>query len=143
MKLTRVWASIISALILLVLDAGYIYTIKNGYLAMLRKIQGSNLVEINMYAIVFCYAFVIGGLILYVLPYAQKMIDTTETNSVMNKVYVAVIVGGLFGAIVYGIYNTTNMAIFKDFSLQFALFDIVWGSFLFYISTLVYLLLRK
>ena len=143
MILSRAWATIISAFILLVLDAGYIYTIKNGYLAMLRNIQGSNPVKINMYAIVFCYAFVIGGLILYVLPYAQKMIDTTETNSVMNKVYVAVIVGGLFGGIVYGIYNTTNMAIFKDFSLQFALFDIVWGSFLFYISTLVYLLLRK
>jgi len=35
------------------------------------------------------------------------------------------------------------MALFKDFSLQFALFDIVWGAFLYYVATLVYLLLRK
>ena len=140
---SKVWATIISAIILLVLDGGYIYTIKNGYFNMLRNIQGGRSVELNVYAIVLSYAFVIGGLTLCVLPYAQKMIDTSNSTSVMNKIYIAVVVGGLFGAIVNGIFNTTNMALFKDFSIQFALFDIVWGSFLYYIATLAYLLLRK
>ena len=142
--LSRVWASIISAIILLVLDAGYIYTIKNGYLGMVRKIQGGHSVELNVYAAILSYIFVIGGLILLVLPYAQKMMDTIGGNlSLMNKIYIAVVVGGLFGAIVYGVYNTTNMALFKGFSLQFALFDFVWGTFLYYVATLVYLLLRN
>jgi len=142
--LSRVWATIISAIILLVLDAGYIYTIKNGYFGMLRNIQGGHSVELNVYAAIFSYVFVIGGLTLFVLPYAQKMMDTIDGNlSVMNKIYIAVVVGGLFGAIINGVYNTTNMALFKNFSLQFALFDIVWGAFLYYVATLVYLLLRK
>jgi uncharacterized membrane protein len=144
MALSKVLATVISVIILLVLDAGYIYTIKNGYLNMVQNIQGGRSVKLSIYGAVMSYIFVVAGLAFYVLPYADKMMKVYEDGtSIMTKLYIAVTVGAFFGLIVYGVYNTTNMALFKEFSLQFALFDIVWGAFLYYISTFVYLLLRS
>lgn len=144
--LSKVWATIISVLILLVLDAGYIYAIKDGYMNMVKHIQGGHITQVNIYAAVLSYIFVVLGLVLYVLPYAEKIkltMNGVGRLSVTSKLYIAVVVGALFGAIVYGVYNTTNMALFKDFSLSFALFDIIWGSFLYLTSTFVYLLIVK
>lgn len=141
--LSKVWATLISILILLVLDAAYIYTIKDGYLNMVRHIQGGQVAHVHIYAVVLSYIFVVLGLVLYVLPYAEKIKSTMIELSLTNKLYIAVVVGALFGAIVYGVYNTTNMALFKDFSLSFALFDMVWGSFLYFMATFVYLLVVK
>ena len=144
MVLSKVWATIVSAIILLVLDAGYIYTIHNGYLNMVRNIQAGSVVELSIYAVVLSYFFVVIGLVFYVLPYAEKMMRVYgDSASVITKLYIAVVVGGLFGFVVYGVYNTTNMALFKGFELEFALFDIVWGAFIYNVSTFIYLLLRK
>lgn len=144
--LSKVWATVISVFILLVLDAVYIYTIKDGYMGMVKHIQCGHIVHINIYAAVMSYVFVVTGLVLYVLPYAEKIKLTMNTSGVFpvaNKLYVAIVVGALFGAIVYGVYNTTNIALFKDFSLSYALLDIVWGSFLYFMATFVYLLVVK
>jgi uncharacterized membrane protein len=143
--LNKVLATVISVLILLVLDAAYIYAIKDGYMAMVKHIQGVN-VQINIYAFVLAYIFVVTGLVLYVLPYAEKIkltMNRVDGLTVFNKLYIAVVAGALFGAFVYGIYNATNMALFKHFSISFALFDMVWGSFLYFIATFVYLLIVK
>ena len=46
--------------------------------------------------------------------------------------------GALMGLIVYGVFDMTNLAILKNYSLQFALADMAWGSFVFgVISVLV------
>ena len=38
---------------------------------------------------------------------------------------------GLSGAAVYAVYDFTNLTIFKDYTVQFALMDTVWGGVLF------------
>lgn len=139
----KVWGTIISVFVLLVLDAAYIYTIKDGYMSIVKNVQGGYDAQINVYAAVLSYIFVVLGLVLYVLPYAEKMKLNIDSMSVSNKIYISVVGGALFGAVVYGVYNTTNMALFKDFSFSFALFDIVWGSFLYFTATLIYLLIVK
>lgn len=45
--------------------------------------------------------------------------------------------GGLMGFIVYGVFDLTNLAILKNYSLLFAAADVAWGSFVFAISTII------
>jgi uncharacterized membrane protein len=46
----------------------------------------------------------------------------------------------LSGAAVYAVYEFTNMAVFKDYSLTFAVADTLWGGVLFSIA---YLLVKR
>lgn len=46
-------------------------------------------------------------------------------------------VGAIFGLIVYGIFNSTNYAIFKDYPVSIGLIDTVWGMTAYTIATLV------
>lgn len=46
----------------------------------------------------------------------------------------------LSGAAVYAVYEFTNMAVFKDYSLSFAVADTLWGGVLFSIA---YLLVKR
>ncbi|MCH9762989.1 MAG: DUF2177 family protein [Gammaproteobacteria bacterium] len=39
--------------------------------------------------------------------------------------------GALFGLIVYGVYDFTCLAIFKDWPVKMAFIDIAWGTFLY------------
>jgi uncharacterized membrane protein len=57
----------------------------------------------------------------------------------------ACIYGALFGFFTYATYDMTNLATLKDWPLNVAIYDIMWGTFLgasvatigFYISTLL------
>lgn len=53
----------------------------------------------------------------------------------------AVIKGALFGMIVYGVYDFTNLATLSGWTFNFAVADIVWGSALG--SIIAYLRYRK
>ena len=44
----------------------------------------------------------------------------------------------LLGFFIYAVYETTNMAIFKDWSYKVGLIDLTWGGFLFLITTYLY-----
>lgn len=57
------------------------------------------------------------GLYFFVLPKA------TDLGS-------ALLWGGLFGFVMYSIFDFTNLAILKDWTINFALVDIAWGTVL-------------
>jgi uncharacterized membrane protein len=48
-------------------------------------------------------------------------------------------VGGVFGLVVYGVLCTTNVSLFKDFSVSTAIVDTLWGGILYTVATFVYL----
>ena len=58
------------------------------------------------------------GIILFVFPLAH------------NSIYWAAFYGAILGAVIYGIYNFTCLAIFKDFPLGMGLLDWLWGTLL-------------
>jgi uncharacterized membrane protein len=51
----------------------------------------------------------------------------------------ALVYGGGLGIVVYGVWNFTNMAIFKNYDIVVGLMDLCWGFVLF--SAVVYMLL--
>ncbi len=47
-----------------------------------------------------------------------------------GKVLNVVLYGAFFGAVIYGIYDMTNLAVMQQYSLKIALIDWIWGIFL-------------
>ncbi len=45
--------------------------------------------------------------------------------------------GALLGLIIYGVYDFTCLAIFKDFPIKMAFIDVAWGTFLYAWASLV------
>lgn len=70
------------------------------------------------------YALIAAGVMLFVLPKAQG-------NYVQAGCY-----GALFGFIVYGIYDFTNLATLANWPLSISLIDMAWGGFLCGITSL-------
>ena len=49
----------------------------------------------------------------------------------------------ILGFVIYGIFDATNLAIFKKYSLKAFTVDILWGATLFFLSTLIFKSVRK
>ena len=122
---------IIISIIMLIIDIFWIYLyMGNKYNILIENIQKSPMVPRFIYAI-FAYVFMILGLNIFVLPNLKK----TE------KIYSSFKYGFLFGVILYGVYDFTAAAVLKDWSIILSLIDILWGGFLFFILSIIYLYL--
>jgi uncharacterized membrane protein len=47
-----------------------------------------------------------------------------------DKIHLAFAYGALLGFVVYGIYDMTNLAVFREWTVKIALIDWCWGIFL-------------
>ena len=91
------------------------------YKVMIRDIQGEEL-KVNMIYAALVYLLMIIGQQVYVKPLIKSKKDV-------------LIYGGLFGLIVFGIYDLTAGAVIKKWDLKLAIIDILWGVFLFTVSS--------
>ena len=112
---------IVVLVILLAFDSIWLGHIqKANFNKLVKNIQGS---EIKMRFVPAVFAYLLMGLAIYyfVLPHLTK--DNFNQVSWQK--------GALLGLVVYGIFDMTNMAIFKNYSWFMALTDMAWGTFLF------------
>lgn len=70
--------------------------------------------RVNYFAAFLVYAALLIGIFVFVLPAANSSIDV-------------LIKGALFGLIVYGVYDFTNLAIIKNWPLKISIIDMIWG----------------
>ena len=116
---------IIYSVLLLVLDLiwlkGYM---GNEYKKMIRKIQGSDMRVNTIYAIL-SYTLMIIGLNVFVIPNINK--DKLLFDSLKY--------GFLFGIILYGVYDFTIGAVLKDWNLNLAIVDVLWGGIVYFLAT--------
>ena len=61
---------------------------------------------------------IVFGLILFVLPKIPKTGPGFE----------GILWGALFGLVVYGVYDLTNHALLKDWTLSMTIVDMLWGT---------------
>tara|TARA_X000000368_G_C23051392_1_gene721573 strand:- start:2587 stop:2958 length:372 start_codon:yes stop_codon:yes gene_type:complete len=111
---------ILLAIIFILVDAGFIYLISNNFQSMVKKIQGTPL-KMELLPTIACYIILVSSLYYFVINKKGSYLDAF-----------------LLGFFIYGVYETTNMAIFKDWSYKVGLIDLSWGGFLFLISTYLY-----
>ena len=127
---------ILTIVCLLVLDFTWIFLNKNMYDQMVKNVQHSTMMNVRMISAILAYILMIVGFIFIIVP------QIVQINKNKNKFVTALRYGGLFGLVVYGIYNTTNYAIFTDYPLHVALMDTAWGVSVYTLTTYIFLLLQ-
>lgn len=114
---------LISAIIFITIDSIYLNLIKNYFKKQIQSVQGSS-IQINFLGAALCYLFLIIGINYFIIKPRKSISDAF-----------------LLGLVIYGVYETTNYSLFKNWSILTVFMDTLWGGILFAITTyLVYLL---
>jgi uncharacterized membrane protein len=109
------------SIIFTLIDSIYLYLMSNIFKTMIKQIQGSD-VKIRFISTILCYIFLIFSLYYFIV--SQKA---------------SIITAFLLGISIYGVYETTNLAIFKKWDPIIAIIDTLWGGILFSITYWLYL----
>ena len=83
---------------------------------LIRKVD--NVMTPNWTAALIVYIAITAGILCFALPKA-------EGSSIKAFIY-----GALFGAVLYGVYDFTNLSILAHWPLKITLIDCIWGMML-------------
>ena len=119
---------LIAPIFMITLDLIWIGLNKTMYKRMVENVQHSKL-KFRITSAVIAYCAMIISLTLFVIPAALK--DPSK-----NNVYKALKYGASHGFIIYTIYNATNFAVFENYPLDVAVIDTIWGTTVYFLSTL-------
>ena len=115
---------LLSAVILLTVDFMYLHVIKSYFSSQVQRVQGSSM-SINYLGAALCYVFLIIGLNYFIIKPRRSVSDAF-----------------LLGLVIYGVYETTNYALLKNWSIITVIIDTLWGGALFAITTYLVNMLR-
>ena len=117
---------IVSSLLLVLIDSIYLYFVgKHVFDKTVAAIQNSALV-VNIAPAIFTYI-----LMAILLNYLIISVNKSAFDAF------------ILGFCTYGIYDFTNMAIFKKYNLKTAISDTLWGAILFFSVTTITYYLKK
>jgi uncharacterized membrane protein len=116
---------LISAIVFLSLDSIYLTLMGNYFKKQIQSVQGSEL-KMNLLGAAICYVFLIFGINYFII----------KPNKSVNDAF-------LLGIVIYGVYETTNYALLKNWSVLTVFLDTLWGGILFAVTTYIVNLFRK
>ena len=121
---------LVSGIVMLSLDYIYLSSTSTFFNDVVKRIQG-NKIKFNITGAIICYSFLLLGLNYFVLlnkklSKKQKLIDAL-----------------ILGLVIYGVFETTNLAIFDNWLKEAVIIDTVWGSILFTLTTIITLKLVR
>ena len=115
---------LLSAIIFTSVDFIYLNVFKNYFDKQIQLVQGSQ-TKFNFLGAILCYIFLIVGINYFIIKPRKSVSEAF-----------------LLGIVIYGVYETTNYAIFKNWSILTVIIDTLWGGLLFAITTYIINLLR-
>jgi uncharacterized membrane protein len=112
---------LLTAVFLLALDFIYLNAMSNYFKNQVKIVQKTPL-KINYLGVILCYILLIIGLYYFIIKRNKSVFDAF-----------------LFGLVIYGVYETTTLGLFTNWSFTTVVLDTLWGASLFAITTyLVY-----
>lgn len=72
--------------------------------------------NLMIFPAILSWAFIIFGIIFFVLNLSRTSLQ-------------AAFLGAVFGFVIYGVYDMTNLSTIKNWSIKFSLVDVLWGTF--------------
>jgi len=116
---------LISSIVFILLDFIYLQLIKNYFFNQIKLVQGSE-PKVNYLGAALCYVFLIIGINYFIIKPNKSIYDAF-----------------LLGLVIYGVYETTNYALLKNWSLFTVIIDTLWGGVLFAATTYIVNLFRR
>ena len=108
---------IVSAIILVLVDFIYLNIIKDFFGKQIIKVQGFPM-KVNLVGAILCYIILVLGINYFIIYQNKSILDAF-----------------LLGLLVYGVYETTNYALFSNWSFTTVIIDTLWGGILFALTT--------
>ena len=115
---------LISAIVFITTDFIYLNVIKNYFLNQIKQVQGTE-PKVNFLGVALCYIFLIAGINYFIIKPRKSVNDAF-----------------LLGIVIYGVYETTNYALLKNWSIITVIMDTLWGGLLFAFTTYIVNMLR-
>ena len=109
------------SVIFTLIDSIYLYSMSGKFQKMIKSIQGSDL-KMNLIPTFLCYIFLIFSLYYFIVLKKETVFSAF-----------------LLGLSIYGVYETTNLAIFKNWDPIIGTVDTIWGGILFSLTYFIYL----
>jgi uncharacterized membrane protein len=116
---------LVSGFIFLVIDSIYLNLLKNYFSHQVYLVQGLTL-KMDYLATILCYLFLVYGLNYFILAPRRPILDAF-----------------LLGLVIYGVFETTNKAIFSKWNWFSVFIDTLWGGILFALTTSIFYYIQK
>ena len=124
-KFSIIYEIFLISIILVVIDTGYLYSMKNFFNNQIKLVQGTD-IQMNIYAAILCYIALVYGLYYFIIKDKRPLIDAF-----------------IFGIVIYAVYELTTMALLKKWSWKTVVLDTLWGGILFTITTYLVYAIKK
>ena len=126
------------AVIILALDAVFLTLSKDLFARQVMLVQGTAM-KVNLPSAAVCYVLMVLGLYYFVLrhiivPNATSAAASIQTLRLGDGIRAAF----FLGILVYGVYETTTLAILRNWSPMTAVIDTTWGGTLFALSAYLF-----
>lgn len=108
---------LIAAAAMVPIDYVYLQGIKTYFQWQVETIQKTPM-KINIWGAALCYLFLVVGIYYFIIQPKRSYMDAF-----------------LLGLVIYGVFETTNYALFKDWAFTTVIIDTLWGGILFAITT--------
>jgi len=115
---------LVSAIVFIIIDFVYLNVMKGYFDNQIKAIQGSR-IKMNYLGAAICYVLLIFGINYFIIKPRKSVSDAF-----------------LLGIIIYGVYETTNYALLKNWSILTVIIDTLWGGLLFAATTYIVNLFR-
>jgi uncharacterized membrane protein len=133
----------IISIVIIFLDVAWISLNLTKYSKEVFKVQKAAMNLRYEHAII-AYIIILFSILYIAIPFTSQSIKINNGSkdiSIENKLLYSFMYGGALGFSVFGIYNFTSLAIYKDLDTTIAITDTIWGTTLYTLSTFIYLLL--
>lgn len=111
---------LLTAITLVVVDMGFLYLMGPYFGKMVKSIQGSDIVLNNLTAF-----------ITYVILVLQIYYFIISKNASYTDAFI-------LGSTTYAIFDFTNLSVFKNYNINIALVDSIWGGILYMLVTFIF-----
>ena len=112
---------LILGIIFVIIDFFYLKTLSSHFNTLVTKIQGGDEMVFRYLPAFACYLFLVFGLQYFIINKEGSVLDAS-----------------ILGWVIYGVFETTNAAIFKDWDLFSIIVDTTWGGILYALTTFIY-----
>jgi uncharacterized membrane protein len=133
----------IISIVIIFLDIAWISLNLTKYSKEVFKVQKAAL-NLRYEHAIMAYIIILFSILYIAIPFTSQSIKINNGSkdiSIENKLLYSLMYGGALGFSVFGIYNFTSLAIYKDLDATIAITDTIWGTTLYTLSTFIYLLL--
>ena len=110
---------IFSGLTLLILDTIFLLFVSPMFNTQIIAVQGSP-IKLNLVGTFLSYVFLIFGLNYFIIQQQRPVLDAL-----------------LLGLVIYGTYETTTLALLRNWQYKTAIIDTLWGGVLFALTTAI------